>query len=342
VKIKIETIFRDYEMAAFHIDMKALFSRLAHLAHRFFISGSAAFLAIFTFALGWPHPAFAQATTLGGMMCNVFENLGPVIDLMDALAYVAGGILLGQGVLHIKAHTENPTNNPIHQSLSRIAAGAALLALPYFANVLVNTLFFQVSGGGVSSCVEGGVISIASGGGLDVLLTNFVGNIQDAMVSLLSVVAFAMGVFLIIRGLMKGAKYGTDPRSHSVPTIVTNLAIGTILIVIGQSLGSMLLTIFGSNTITSSSVVLGWTAVQNLGASTQFVNAITAALTFFQLIGMIAFIRGWYIIKSAVEGAGQATVAQGFTHIIGGVLAINIYSFLEIMDQTFGTGLLTG
>jgi hypothetical protein len=57
---------------------------------------------------------------------------------------------------------------------------------------------------------------------------------------------------------------------------------------------------------------------------------------------MIAFVRGWLIIKNAVEGAGQATVAQGFTHIVGGVLAINIYSFLEIMDQTFGTNFLTG
>ena len=50
--------------------------------------------------------------TLGDMMCSVFENLGPLITLMDGLAYVAGGVLMGQGVLHIKSHTENPDKQP--------------------------------------------------------------------------------------------------------------------------------------------------------------------------------------------------------------------------------------
>ncbi len=48
----------------------------------------------------------------------------------------------------------------------------------------------------------------------------------------------------------------------------------------------------------------------------------------------------WALVKNAIEGAGQATVVQGFTHIVGGVLAINIYTFLEIIDQTFGTNFL--
>jgi len=322
-------------MAVFPLDIKAVFSRLRHLHSS--AGGTTIFLATLVFILGAPHPAEAQ--TLGHMMCNVFENLGPVVFLMNALAYVAGAVLLGQGVLHLKTHTENPNNNPLHQSMSRLAAGAALLALPYFANVLVNTLFFDVGGGGVESCKVGAVVPIGGGiGGLDVLVTNLVGNIQDALVSLLSVVAIVMGVFLLIRGLMKGAKYGTDPRSNSVPNIATHLVIGAILIVIGESLRTMLLTIFGNANIQDSGIILAW--ADSLDPTGHFGTAITAALTFFQLIGMIAFLRGWYIIKNAVEGAGQATMAQGFTHIIGGVLAINIYSFLQIMDQTFGTNFL--
>jgi hypothetical protein len=55
---------------------------------------------------------------------------------------------------------------------------------------------------------------------------------------------------------------------------------------------------------------------------------------------MIAFVRGWLILKRASEGSGQATMAQGFTHLFGGVLAMNIFGFLEIMDSTFGTNFL--
>jgi hypothetical protein len=81
--------------------------------------------------------------------------------------------------------------------------------------------------------------------------------------------------------------------------------------------------------------------VTDLNAGVQFSNAIEAALTFFQLIGMIAFVRGWMIMKSASEGTGNATMAQGITHIIGGVCALNIFQFLHVFDYTFGTNLLS-
>ena len=115
--------------------------------------------------------------------------------------------------------------------------------------------------------------------------------------------------------------------------------------VAGQSAGNVLFTLFGVGTsdvidyATNESRVMSWNAVSVFG-STPFATAIAAALTFFQLIGILAFVRGLYIVKNAVEGTGQATMAQGFTHIIGGVLAINIYTFLEVMDSTFGTGFL--
>jgi len=158
-----------------------------------------------------------------------------------------------------------------------------------------------------------------------------------------------MGVLFIIRGLLKGAKYGSDPRASSTPHILAYLIIGAILIVAGQGAGSLTLSMFGMGTsdaidcadgvscTTNVGRVLGWNA--SLG-NVKFATAVAAALTFFQLIGILAFIRGLYIVKNAVEGTGQATVVQGFTHIVGGVLAINIYTILEVIDQTFGTNLL--
>jgi intracellular multiplication protein IcmC len=68
--------------------------------------------------------------------------------------------------------------------------------------------------------------------------------------------------------------------------------------------------------------------------------AVNSALTFVQVIGVIAFVRGWLILKKVVEGSGNVSLAQGLTHILGGVLAINIFQFLLIMDHTFGLNLL--
>ncbi len=288
-------------------------------------------LAVLTIAMGWPQDAYAQ--TLGDMFENTFDNLTPLVILMDALAYIAGGIIIGQGILHLKGHFDNAGNHPVAQGIARLAAGACLMALPTAAQTLVTTLHL-----GSSESFIGTADGI-DGVGLDAMVANFVSNVEGPLVDLLSVTAVLMGIFMLIRGFMKGAKYGTDPRSNSVPNIATHLIIGSILVVAGQSLSTVMASVFGDGLVESSSNILAW--AESIDTTGSFGTAVTAALTFFQLIGLIAFIRGWYIVKNAVEGAGQATMAQGFTHIIGGVLAINIYAFLEIMDQTFGTGFLS-
>jgi hypothetical protein len=160
------------------------------------------------------------------------------------------------------------------------------------------------------------------------------------MVFMLSVLSILFGIFMVIRGLVKASKFGQDAKS-SVPAIVANLTIGTILYTVGTSLNSIMTSVFGDSQIWGPNVVVSAIAY-DFGANTQpFQSAVYAALTFFQLVGFIAFIRGWLIIRDAVEGAhGQKTVAQGMTHIIGGVLAVNIYRFLDVMDTTFGTGFL--
>lgn len=307
--------------------------------------GAAVFLTALFAMLGFPHAAFAQIT-LGDVFCNVYQNLGPFVDLMNGIAYVSGAILLGQGVLHLRGTSEDPRNKPIHQGLARLGGGAALLAVPYFGEKMVETFFFAPGGAGLMSCDvivgQSGGIGNGNGVGLDVLITNLVDNIEQPLISLLSILSIVIGVYLLVRGLHKASKYGTDPKAYSVPTIATSLIIGTVLIVVGQSLETMLTTLFGDPNIASSSI-LSWSTLDSLtgGVSDQFKTAVYAALTFFQLIGMIAFLRGWLIVKNAIEGTGQATLAQGFTHIIGGVFAINIYGIISMFDATFGTYLFS-
>jgi hypothetical protein len=288
--------------------------------------------------IGDVHPA--AALTLGDVICNVASNIQPLSWLFNGIAYIGGSILIGHGLYGLKEHAENPAKPPLHQAIARLTGGAGLLALPGTTAWLVNTLFGMQSGGGLISC---GGVSVAGGGGnitLDVLLTNLVYNIKDPFTWALSLGAITFGIFLIIRGLIKASKFGTDPKAASLPVILGNLTIGTVMVTIGQSLDMMLGTMFGTNFINPSTDVLSWNAVQMLNAGPRFTTAIMAALTFFQMIGIIAFIRGWLIVKNAIEGTGQATMVQGFTHIIGGVLAINIYGVLEIFDTTFGTNLL--
>jgi len=282
---------------------------------------------------------------LGQLLCSLKSHgMGPIPDLFSAIAYIAGCFMIGNGLFELVRHHDNPRERPIHHPILRLSAGGALMAAPNVASILIGTFYQTPASGGIASCSPGAVKAASGGVGLDVLITNLINNINSPMTSALSALAVIIGLFMIIRGLMKASKYNTDPRAHSMVHIVANLSIGALLVVVGQSLDMMLSTVFGGLNqagLEGSSVVNGWQFVNQLGLqNSQFTTAIGAALNFFQLIGLIAFIRGWMILKNAAEGSGQSTLAQGITHVLGGTVALNIFNFLEIMDKTFGTGFL--
>jgi hypothetical protein len=97
--------------------------------------------AIVAIALPIPELAWAQAAGLGQTSANIVANqLDPTTPLLAAVLYIGGGALIGAGAIKLKQHSENPTQTPMSHGLGRVAAGAALMAIPYFADVAVNTL----------------------------------------------------------------------------------------------------------------------------------------------------------------------------------------------------------
>ncbi|MGE3622363.1 MAG: hypothetical protein AB7H77_00630 [Bdellovibrionales bacterium] len=94
-------------------------------------------------AVALPTAALAQGTggaDLGEAATNITGFLGPVAPLISGLFWLGGAVLMGAGALKLKEHAENPGNNPMRQGISRIAVGAALLTIPFFAQFAVNTL----------------------------------------------------------------------------------------------------------------------------------------------------------------------------------------------------------
>ena len=303
-----------------------------------------AFLAVF-FLVGSTGSALAQAATLGDVICSIYDNIHGsgasgfgLNDLFCWVAYAAGAVFVVQSIYHFKLHAENPGNHSLYRPVAQILGGAALMATPGVADVLIKSLYGTTGSGGVTACAAGAAGSTASGGGLDDMLINFVGNIGAPMQTIISAVAILSGIFMIVHGLMKASKYGYDPKANSIHHVLTLLGFGAMLITIGDNLDMMLGTVFGGgstgNTVTNT---LSWSIA---GVSPRFQAAVNAGLQFFQIIGAIAFVRGWMILKKVFEGGGEGKLAQGMTHILGGVIAVNIFAFLKLMDTTFGTGLL--
>jgi hypothetical protein len=288
-------------------------------------------------ALLWPVNAVA-ATTLGEVVCNIGQNIKQFAEFFDALAYIAGAFLGVKGVMLLKKHAETPNESQIVKAVAHLVGAGALAALPAVAHVLQETLGVGTGVSGGSGCTPG---DVAKAVGLDTMMQSFVKNIYSPMFVVLEILCFIMGAYLIFRGLVKGSKVGTDPRAAAPHSIIISLVAGAVLLSIGGMFPTMLKTLFGDAGVRDFSHIINWSSFAGSGLDTDKADlTIYAVLKFVQIIGVIAFIRGWLIIRNAVEGTGQVTVPQGLTHIIGGTMAINIGEMLYIINTTFGTDLL--
>ena len=54
-----------------------------------------------------------------------------------------------------------------------------------------------------------------------------------------------------------------------------------------------------------------------------------------QVIGVIAFIRGWVLIaRSASQGQPPGGTGKGIAHVFGGIMAMNIVGTLQVVNNT--------
>lgn len=68
--------------------------------------------------------------------------------------------------------------------------------------------------------------------------------------------------------------------------------------------------------------------------------AFTSVLLFVQMLGTIAIFRGMLMLWEATnKGAGSGLIGKSWTHIIGGVLAVNIQLTISTVASTFYPGI---
>jgi hypothetical protein len=80
-------------------------------------------------------------TDLGTSATNIAKNeLGTIPNIISAVFYIGGTILVGAGLWKLKLHSENPGNTPLGQGVGRLAVGAGLLTIPFITQWAVNSL----------------------------------------------------------------------------------------------------------------------------------------------------------------------------------------------------------
>ena len=55
-----------------------------------------------------------------------------------------------------------------------------------------------------------------------------------------------------------------------------------------------------------------------------------------QIVGLVSFLRGWLILAQSAKQGSQSSTSKAITHIVAGILAINIQGTQNIIFNTFG------
>lgn len=276
--------------------------------------------------------------TVGTMFCRVLKNSGEFPPLFSGIAYITGAWIVVRGLFDMMKRSSDPNNKPFKDGILGIMAGGMVAALPSLINWLHTTLLQDTVRGDGIACEGAASVGTSSAVPLDVMLSNFVGNITPGIIALISGMAVIFGIVMIFYNMVKLSKFGTDAKTSTLTPIIGSLIIGALLVAVGQTMDISLSTLFGNNT-TMSSITKYKELVYQPGGTfdmSRFNNAMSAVFTFLRIVGTLSFVRGFFVMKNALEGTGQATKGQAYTHIIGGTLLVNMPGFIQYIEQSVG------
>lgn len=176
------------------------------------------------------------------------------------------------------------------------------------------------------------LVDLSSWPDVEQMLVSFANNIPT-LERLIQACAYIIGISYMFRAVYQLKEYG---ELRAMMSMQTDLRRPMIMFAVAVCLlYSPTLYNVGLQTIFAQSSPSPLAYVQSDLASWSGLESIVVRV--IQLIGLIAFIRGVMILATlASPQHPPGTLGKALTHIIGGILAINIVGTAIVIQNTFG------
>ena len=157
-------------------------------------------------------------------------------------------------------------------------------------------------------------------------------NQFPSLFRLVTASAYLIGIAFIFRGVYQLKVYGDLRTMMSVQTnfkaTMMVFFAGAALLYSPTAFKSMLLSTFATTSVTDP---MSYQSAKGVMSPI----AVKALLRFLQLIGTISFIRGWVYLTHTSNPNGKSSLGKAITHIIAGLLAINIEGTRQMLLASF-------
>jgi hypothetical protein len=282
----------------------------------------------------------AEAATVGTVINNVRDSLEKLPFVLSSVAYISGLFLAAAGLFKFKDHVDNPAQTPLSAGVKRFLAGGMFLSGPYMYDALHGTLYGAQAVGANELRNTGYTTATLTPGGLDEMIVKFMTDIGGPIESLLTAFTYISAIVLLLVGISRLTKRMEEgPKGPAgLGTMMTFLASGA-LFSFGDMMGTFSTSLFGNSTVMTQATITA--AVIDPADADKIAKVVEAIMTFVMIVGFIAFIRGWFVLKAFADGQSGATLAQGLTFLFGGALAINLGELVNVLQTTLGIGGIT-
>lgn len=314
--------------------------------------------------------SYLSGGTIGEAICYTTESFSGVSELLGTILYISGLFLVFWGLLQMRDHIVSPDRAPVSAPLKKLLIAGAFFAFPSVIEVVQNS----VAGGGgemglvsvdpsaTLACATGGtgglldtisnILTIfsgdgggggtATGSGLDCMMIRLVTDLWMPVQIAVSVFCYLAGIIIIalaLRRMLDNMDKGA--RSPVGIGTLTMFGVGGALLSFDLIIRAVSVSIFpdGFSTAGAASLKLYGALAYAPGVSASGVQSINSVITvvfmFSFLVGIISIVRGLFILKEVSNG-GNASLMAGFTHVLGGGLAVNLGPVVGAVQNTLG------
>lgn len=166
-----------------------------------------------------------------------------------------------------------------------------------------------------------------------------IANSLEPIQHLITGAAYVMGCAFLFKAIYSLKVYGEartmTSSNASVKEPLTYIFVGAMFIYLPTAVDLMLQTTFGSN-----AQILAYAPINSKNNTLETLFGVGSPVgrpltMLIQVIGLIAFIRGWVLVaRASSQGQQPGGMGKGFMHVFGGIVALNIIKTLEIINAT--------
>lgn len=294
-------------------------------------------LVLLVYCLMVPGDAWATNKTLGNVIQQGAQNYRTLPRYLNYISYVAGLIVSILGIQKLRQHVDRPDQVPFSHGTWHLAGGVFLISLPAAWNILARSFALFTPSGATQSAVGAVSLSVAAATplSLDVMMIRFINDVRGPMQYVIWTLAAVLGLFFLITAFLRMARGAAvdGPRGSLGSGTLMRILIGSILLSFAATSDAITSTFFGGGGV----VRFDGMSIPGVAASdlTRANQAMAAVLVLIQIIGFLAFLRGFLMLRALADGNSSVSSAAAFTHIIGGSLAFNISPMLAALQKTF-------